>query len=73
MDDFDPKSIFYEAKLLVKKLLIKCPKKTPLSNCPLSGLRELSLIEKLETVDKMPLDHLENILLHHKNCQLETE
>ena len=73
MDDFSTDSFREETKLLVKKLTVQCPQEEPLPDCPLSALRELSLVEKLEMVDKMPLDQLENIVRYHDNCLQERE
>ncbi len=72
MDDFYTGDFLEEAKLMVKKLTLQCPKDRPFPGCPLSILHELPTDQKLELVDTLSLEQLENIVQHHarnhQNC-----
>ena len=67
-NDFNNKTI-----LLVKQLTVECPKKDPLPRCPLSEFRKLPLKEKLELVDTLSSEQLDEIVQQHYDCFEERE
>ena len=75
MDDFYNGSFLEEARSVVRKLTMQCPKDRPFPGCPLSILQEMPIDQKLEMVDTLSLEQLESIVqLHsrdHEQCLQE--
>ena len=67
-DDYSKKTV-----LLVKQLTLQCPKSDPLDSCALSKFRKLPLKEKLEMVDTMSSEELDEIVQQHYDCFHERE
>lgn len=61
-------SDYSSIRLRVKSLTVDCPNQNALPDCPLNDLRSLPLAERLETVDKMPAEQLEEIIRYHLKC-----
>ena len=57
-----------DIKLWVKSLSLSCPAHQPLPSCPINELRSLPLSEKLATVDRMSMSHLQKLIRHHSEC-----
>ena len=62
-DNIDEKTI-----ILVKQLTLKCPAEDPRDSCPFSELRKLPLKERLEKVDKMFSEEIEELVQKHYDC-----
>lgn len=52
----------------IQQLLIKCPLKVPLDNCPAADLRKLPIAERLNFANEMSEKQLDLIILCHKDC-----
>jgi len=59
---------FYNNKIFVRGLLLKCPMRLPLENCPLSEYRILPLKTRMELVNKMSEEDITEITDYHKQC-----
>jgi len=57
----------------VKMLAQGCPLWNALPECPLTELRELSALECLATIDRMPEQELAAIIRYHKMCLASRE
>ncbi len=56
-------------RIWAKGLIVECPLKIQLEDCPLKEVRKLPIEERIDIVDKMPLAELDAIVEHHKACQ----
>lgn len=55
-------------RMWLKGLMFDCPLGEAVETCPASEMRELSLEERLEAVDVMSPERIEQILLYHQSC-----
>jgi hypothetical protein len=62
---------FDDKRIWAKGLLVGCPFKTPLEDCPLKNIRKLSLKGRIAVIDSMSDPDLDAVLDHHWKCQKE--
>ncbi|MFC1479910.1 hypothetical protein ACFL5Y_00470 [Candidatus Omnitrophota bacterium] len=58
-------------RIWARGLIVECPLKVPLADCPLREVRKLPLEERIAIVNKMPIAELDTLLEQHKRCQIE--
>jgi hypothetical protein len=51
-----------------KGLLVGCPARKALDNCPIKELRNLPTEEGMKIVDEMKREEIESIIEHHRDC-----
>ena len=56
-------------RIWAKGLIVECPYKISLEDCPLKEIRKLPIEERINIVDKMSVAELDTVLEHHKSCQ----
>jgi hypothetical protein len=54
-------------------LVISCPFNRALDNCPANEIRKLPLAERMDFVDNLTNQQVDETLEHHKNCLAERE
>jgi len=64
---------FDKKRIWARGLLVECPFKTPLEDCPLKEVRELSIKQRIAKVDEMSDADLDTVLSHHWECQAKRE
>lgn len=52
----------------VKGLLAECPFGVALPDCQFKNLRKMSLIDSVRTVNEMPDQDIDALILYHCNC-----
>ncbi|NQU84368.1 MAG: hypothetical protein HQ541_01280 [Mariniphaga sp.] len=57
-----------DRKLWLFGLLIDCPMGNPLPECPANKYRHLSVTEKLDFVNSLSTEQIEDLLNIHKEC-----
>ncbi|MFC1643760.1 hypothetical protein ACFL5C_00335 [Candidatus Omnitrophota bacterium] len=56
-------------RIWAKGLLVECPFKTPLKDCPLKEVRKLPIKKRIDAVNEMSNAGLDAVLKHHWKCQ----
>jgi len=56
---------FDQKQSWIKSLLIDCPVRKPLEECPVKGVRALPIEERLKLVDSMDNSQLDQMVSHH--------
>ncbi len=64
---------FEDKRIWARGLLVGCPFKTSLEDCPLKGVRELPMKERIAKVDEMFDTELDMVLDHHWECQTKRD
>lgn len=59
-----------DKKIWLYGLLVACPEKEPLSDCPLEKYRNLSFKERLSALEGLTNEKTEEIIKHHHQCLL---
>ena len=60
---------FDNKRIWARGLLVECPFKKPLDDCPLKEIRKLAIKERIAKVDEMSDEMLDTVLAHHWECQ----
>jgi len=60
---------FDKKRIWARGLLVECPFKIPLVDCPLKAVRRLPIKERIAKVDEMSDTVLDIVLAHHWECQ----
>jgi len=60
-------------KIFAQGLMVDCPMGKPLENCPLLDLRKLPLKTRMQLVDEMSEEKLEETISYHKQCLAKRE
>lgn len=60
-------------RVWLKGLVISCPFNRALDNCPANEIRKLPLAERMDFVDTLTNQQVDETLEHHKNCLAERE
>ena len=55
----------------VQGLLVDCPLRKPLANCPAAELRKLTLTDRLKLAKTISEEQIDSIIAHHRNCIAE--
>ncbi len=63
-------SFLSDRKIFVFGLMVACPQKMPLKDCPLEKYRKLANKEKLNHLEKFSDEKTEEIFQHHHHCLL---
>ena len=54
-------------------LVVKCPFDIELTNCPLSELRKLPLVDRVKKIEIISYEKLGEIIAYHGQCLIERE
>ena len=54
-------------------LLTRCPLDKALDDCPAKDIRSLSDLDRMNLVDRMDENQLDEIIAHHRKCLRERE
>ena len=60
-------------KTMVKGLMVECPFGTPLPECPAIKIRKLPFTDRIEIVEHLSEDGLDELLGYHDTCAEKRE
>jgi len=64
---------FDKKRIWARGLLVECPFKAPLKDCPLKEVRKLPIKQRIAKVDEMSDADLDAVLAHHWECQAKRD
>ena len=66
-EDFNEERVW--ERILARGLIVECPYRVPLVDCPLKEVRKIPLEERINIVNEMSGEDLDVVLAHHSSCQ----
>jgi len=60
-------------RVWLKGLVISCPFNKALDDCPANEIRKLPIPERMDFVNNLTPQQIDETLAHHKNCLAERE